>query len=562
MTAIETGRPSFVAARLTAVAAVSLGVSAVTGYTLAPDYALRLPVAVTIAVLGVVVHQLAAKPGARLFGPAVLHGAGGAALVGGAYLTGPPLVLLVEGTPEVAALLTYGPVIFALAMLAVLGERAGVIGATAVTPLLLSTLLQPSVEPPTVAGTMLVLAAVATVAGILVPRLTTPWIVFGAMSVSAAGGIQVLFAVLAGPSSVQAGESNAVVLACGLVLSIVLALTAALRRDLAAGVAAGLSLITSPATASYSPTDVAGVTIIPILVIVLVGAVLAASIPGVGAVADRVAERLRPGGGTSPSAMFAVAGMALVALAVMGLPAMDLGDLVHGLAELALLAVSGVLAWRIRGVPGAMLACVLMAGLLLLSPWLTVLNGFVGEPEPVRAVLEWGLGIDAVVDAVIAVLLVRGHPRGPVAAVAAFLALRCLGSVFALVNLHTDAGPGLMTGSLSRVIAALLIGVPAVLIVLCARSDRVRALIQPIGAAALVWAGFALFTAVQTFGDHATSGVPGPSVVIPSLESVIGMGLLLALTVLAVLTTTRRSSPGMVFGAALVVTLGTQIALF
>ncbi len=382
---------------------------------------------------------------------------------------------------------------------------------------------------------------------------------------SAAGGIQVLFAFLAGPSPAQAGESNAVVLACGLVLSIVLALTAALRRDLVAGVAAGLSLITSPATASYSLTDEAGaggLTIIPILVIVLVGAVLAASIPGVGAVADRVAERLRPGGATSPPAMFAVVGMALVALAVMRLPAMNLGELGHGLAELALLAVSGVLAWRIRGVPGALLACVLMADLLLLSPWLTVLNGFVGEPEPVRAVLEWGLGIDAVIDAVIAIHLVRRHPRGPVAAVAAFLALRCLGSVFALVHLHTDGEPGLLTGSLSRVIATLPIGIPAVLIVLCAKSDRVTALIQPIGTAALAWAGFALFTAVQTFGDHARSGVPGPSVVTPGLESVIAMGLLGTLTVLAVLTTTHRSSPGMVFGAALVVTLGTQIALF
>ncbi|MGQ0841673.1 hypothetical protein [Actinokineospora sp.] len=600
------------ASRLAAAAAVVLGVAVIAGFNAVPNTGARFALLLVVIGLGVATFAVAARPYGRYadaIGARVLRGIGGAAVLLGAYLTGP--LLVATATPErfgsdpapsptTLVVLTYLPPALALVWLAVKDIRAGVVGLGLVVPTVaLTVLVLAEVGPLTVTLAMLALAiagAVVAAAGTAGSAWSVLGTVTGALSASAAvgTGVQPLGSLTAADlvRTESAGTlgtgMQVVVIVAGLGIAGLLALLAVLRRDATGGVLAAAALMVPPvafllATLDPNPDlDAPRLALAAVPVLAAVGAVLALRVPSLRRRADGLARRLRPGGATSAQALAAVAGLATVAFAAQAVPVLGWDDRVQGMVTLVLLAGAAVLALRLPGVPGALLAGATLVALALASPWRRLVVGPVDVRADPYEHLSLTVGIGLVVAVAATVVLLRGHPHPGVAAAGAYL---LLGTVaLQLWALLRPAGRALVRDDPAGPVAVLivpllLLGLPAAVVALRARTARGVRSGQAVLAVVLAAGGFALlgllaqtYTSVDsayqsTLSLSLATLTPTDALAVsrligdPGTNLVLGVGALLLLAIVAVQTTVRASSSALTAATLLVVVAATQAGL-
>jgi hypothetical protein len=573
---------SALASRLTAAAALLLGIATMTLFGSLPNLGTRFLLIFVVFVLGVAVFSTADRAFSRFayaVGPATARGIGGAAMFLAAYLSGPLLIdLTARAQPPAAVLiaLTFLPSFVVLLGLAAKGVRAGAVGAGMVVPTATVMLLaQAEIDQATTALALLGMSMVATVVAVWsVGSLSTAGIVAGAVSTSIAVGTGALplNTLTESPALSTAALSptmQIVVAVLGPILATLLGGLALLRRDAAGGVLAGVVLVTPLMIMPTNPSATTAGTVAPLAV--AIGCAAALLIPGVRAASDRAMSALRPGGATPAGTLPAVAGISAIVFAARPLPLIVPDGRLQGLIALLLLGFAAVLAWRLPGRPGATLAGVTLVGLALATPWRRLV---IGEYDPdafIRLQLSTLVAVIAAVG--LSWALVRRHRRTGVAVAAAYLLAGTLADLTRTV-VRTTASDDIDIESaavLVWVLPLLVLGLPAAVAALTARAGETRAAGQAIAALTIAMGGFTLLKLLlrADFGRGPTEamavltptdvglamlGVTGPLIV-------ISIAALLIVAVLVTLSAAQRANAAVVAAVLLIVVSGMQLVL-
>ncbi|CAM4234897.1 hypothetical protein KIPE111705_45800 [Kibdelosporangium persicum] len=497
---IDDGRPHVPAvAVFVAVAAALVGIAAVMlfGWTSAEGW--RLLIVLAMIVGGAAIVLPAGDPDVRrtwVLGRSVLTGIGTASVLLAAYLAGIVLVGLSipDGpifasqqaelpSPVTILVLLYGVPLIALIVLAVRGLAAGLAGAGVVAPVLAVSIMAAAGADASVVAISSLVVAIACVP--LALFSAAQWGRFatlvGLMAASFAVGAGVSpFGTLATSTSrpaAKATEAEAAVgtLPAGLVpvvligalgAAAVLLALAVSRRDTAGGLV-GAALFTVPPAALLIPTLMTGegldVTRSLALAAVPLAVLLIALVAWrVSALRDVCARILRLPA-AHPAGFAAAAGVAAVVLVVHSLPAFGFPGRVSGVITLVVLAAAAVLAVRLPGTPGAVLAGATLAGLQLGAPWLRVINGDSGFRN---GSTEWRIAaiVGLVVAVAAVVVLVSRHRRAGVWAAAVYLLAGTMANLlWALLGADrlVSGRSGALEAIIIVVLPLLVLGVPA-----------------------------------------------------------------------------------------------------
>ncbi|WP_147460152.1 hypothetical protein [Actinokineospora cianjurensis] len=578
--------------RLLVVTGVLLGAACVSVFVAVPPVPRYLVLAVAIAIgFGVLrSERITATAGAE-----VARGVGTSLVLLGAYLLGPLLVSSARSeqfdpgatrlSPVVVVALTFLPVLAFLLNFAAQGMRAAVVGVGIVVPTAIVTaMVATEASRLAVVLTMLGLALLAV--GVVVRSGPgSPWstvgITAGALAATAAVGTGLMPLGLITGSGFGRGATRhlppgvlIVTLVAGLGLAALFGVIAILRRDAAGGLVVGCAIAVPPLALLIRPPS-GGVqlalALIPAAVVVL--AVLGILLGPALAAASRLAGWLRPGGGTTPGALAAVAGTAAVSFTTHALPVLGWSYWVQGSVTLVVCAGAAVLAIRLPGVPGAVLAGVVLVGLALTKPvsQLFLLNERSGVSS-----LSLAAGVGLVVAAGAAWALVRAHQRPGVVAAATYL---LVGQVaFALWWAHMPAGfgPGVPITGATPVLVLLAPLVLAGVIGLGLGQRGALAHGQAVLAVTLGVAGFSMLATLGgTFGrSESRDALRGLAPLTPtdtwgasgmigdeSPWALWGAVVVLLLVVVAALTTVHRPNAAVTAGVVLAGVFAVQVAL-
>lgn len=569
------------AARLTVTAALLLGISTIVLFTAIPGRAGRFALLAVVILFGVAVFTAGSRAFGRFsytVGPAVCRGVGGGAIVLGAYLSGPLLVhVFGETSLVVSVLLTFLPAFLALLVLAVKGVHAGVVGAAVVVPTALVLLLAATgAGPGTTALSLLALAVVAAVVAVPAPSSwSTAGISAGATAAAAAvGGGATPLGALTGPpvvDAVPAPGMRALVIVAGLGLMALFGALAMLRRDTAGGVLVGLALVVPVPMLVAGPVDSASVAMAAVPLAVVIAVACAVTLDPARLVAGRLAGWLRPGGSTTVPALLSVAGVTAVVFAAQPLPSLVADHRPQGAITVVLLAFAVVLALRLPGVPGVIVAAAALIGLQTMSPWRRLLAGLVDTAGDPFAHLKVIVGVTVVAAIGVTWLLVRRHRHVGVVVAAAYLLAGTLADLVrasALLSGWSDREAVWVT---TTIVPLLVLGLPAAVAALIARAAPTRLAGQAVAALMLAIGGFSLFKALLRTFSGADAGTP--TVLTPtdftaltSLDQAgvpvaLGVAGLLLLAALTALSTTHHPSAAVTAAAMLFVVGGTQVVL-
>lgn len=471
----------------TAAAAVLLGSAAVLVSTWLTSDFLRLLLGMALAAYGVVVWRGAAvtdlgRP--RPLGVAVERALGAAAALFGADLVATAVVASIvdatseEFTPPSPTLLTfirYGLPLAVLVAMAFRAITAGPVGAGLVLSSAVAIALgEHGPGKPAFGLVLLVIAGVATLL-VLTPGARS-WARFatvaGATTAALAAGagtspVTALDIVTGQPWASQPGL-NLVFTVLGMAIAAVLLALAVHRRDVAGALVSALVFTAPPDT--FGGTGPASGT--AVLLIVPAAAVLV-TLPA------WATARVRP-----PVAQAAI-GLAALVFAVQALPALGWPARIAGAAGLVVFAVVFLLACRLPGLPGAVMAGALLVGLTLEAPWYRLVAG----DQAGRTGLAVAGLLDLVVTAAAVWLLVKRHPRTGVIAAAAYCAAGTLAhSLFDITIAGDDPGHGVVAAVIMFGPLVVLGGIAAFF----ALRNRFLPIAQAVGAVVLAMAGFAL----------------------------------------------------------------------
>lgn len=574
------------AARLAVTAALLLGISTIVLFTALPGPGGRFALLAVVIALGVAVFAA----GSRAFGrfayavsPAVCRGIGGGAIVLGAYLSGPLLVHVVgEASLVVSVLLTFLPAFVALLALSLRGMAVGVVGAAAVVPTVLVLLLAAGeAGPGTTALSLLALSVVAAVIAVPAPSSwSTAGISAGSIAAAAAvgGGATPMGAVTGPPvfDAVPEPAMRALVIVAGLALIALFGALAMLRRDTAGGVLVGLALAAPVPVLVHDQMvsgqiDSASLAMAAVPLAVAIAVACAVTLNPARQIAGRLAGWLRPGGSTTVPALLSVAGVTAVVFAAQALPALVADHRLQGAIAVVLLAFAVVLALRLPGMPGAVVAAAALIGLQTMSPWRRLLAGLVDNAGDPFAHLKVIVGVTVVAAVGVSWLLLRRHRHVGVVAAAAYLLAGTLADLVrasALLGGWADREAVWVT---TTIVPLLVLGLPAAVAALVARGTATRVSGQAVAALMLAIGGFSLFKALLRTFSGANAGMP--TVLTPtdftaltSLDQAgvpvaLGVAGLLLLAALATLSTTRHPNAAVPAAAMLFAVGGTQVVL-
>ncbi|WP_092776559.1 hypothetical protein [Actinokineospora terrae] len=578
--------------RLLVTTGVLLGVACVAVFAAVPPVPRYLVLAVAIAIgFGVLRSgRIAATAGAE-----VARGVGTSLVLLGAYLLGPVLVSSAKPdqsdtgatplSPMVVVVLTFLPVLAFLLNFAAQGMRAAVVGVGIVVPTAIVTaMVAAEASRLAVALTMLVLALLAV--GVVVRSgPDSPWstvgITAGALAATAAVGTGLMPLGLITGSGLGRGANRhlppgvlIVTLVAGLGLAALFGVIAMLRRDAAGGLVVGCAVAVPPLALLIRPPR-GGVEVVLALVpaAVVVLAVLGILLRPALAAASWLAGWLRPGGGTTPGALAAVAGTAAVSFTTQALPVLGWSYWVQGSVTLVVCAGATVLAIRLPGVPGAVLAGVVLVGLALTKP---VSQLFLLNERSGLSPLSLAAAVGLVVAAGAAWALVRAHRRPGVVAAATYLLVGQVAFVLWWAHMPAGFGPGVpITGAtpvlvlLAPVVLAGVVG-----LVLVQRGALAHG--QAVLAVALGVIGFSMLATLGgAFGRvESRDALRGLAPLTPtdtwgasrmideeSPWALWGAVAALLLVVAAALTTVRRPSAAVTAGVVLAGLFTAEVAL-
>ncbi|GAA3055679.1 hypothetical protein [Actinokineospora globicatena] len=581
------GRSRFAAGAVVA-AGVLLGLACVSVFAAVPTGLRYLELAVVI-VIGLVVFG--SERIADVAGAHVARGVGASVVLLGAYLLGPLLVAsttprrfssAAPPSPTAVVVMTFLPVLVFLLGFAARGTRAAGVGVGIVVPTAVVAVLAVSgVDQPALVLTTLGMALVALVVVVRVAP-DSSWSTVGIT----AGGIAATATVGTGlmPLGFVSGSSGlarvlpvgvqATAIVAGLAVATVFGVIAVLRRDAAGGLVVGGAVAAPPLVLYSQPvSDGIDVVLASVPVVVVVVAVAGILLPPVLRAASRAAGWLRPGGGTTRGALAAVAGTAAVAFTTQALPLVAWPYWARGSFTLVVYACVVVLAMRLPGVPGAVLAGVVLVGLSLTEPasQIFLMNPLSGTSSMGMAACV-GLGV-----AVAAVwVLVRAHRRPGVVAAAAYLLVGQVAFTIWWTQLPSGYGMDLHAGDAAPalvvwlpLVVAGVVGLVLVLRGALAHGQAVLAVV--LGAAGFTLLsvlggtygrsesretlrGLAPLTPTDTWGAAGTIDESSPWVLWSAFA-------LLALALSAALTTVPRPSAAVTAGVALTGVAATQVAL-
>ncbi|MBP2330584.1 hypothetical protein JOF56_010969 [Kibdelosporangium banguiense] len=541
---VDDGRPHAPGvAGFVAVAAALAGTAALVlyGWSLAEGW--QLLIALAMIVTGVVVARPAADPDVRrtwVLGRWVLTGIGVAGVVLGTYRAGIALVALsipdrtslfgaqpAMPPPVVILLLLYGVPLIALIILAVRGQATGLVGAGLIVPVLAVSILAVAGADVSVIAivSLVVVVACVPVAVLSASAWGSFAILIGLMAASFAVGAGVSpFGTLTTSTSRPATRATEaeeaagtlpdglvpVVLVVALGAAAVLLALAVARRDVAGGLVGGALFSVPPAQLLIS-TLMTGEALhtsrsLALAAIPLVALVLGLAGWRASALRDAIARILRLPA-AHPAGFAAAAGIAAVVLMVHSLAAFGLPSRVAGVITLVVLAAAILLAVRLPGTPGAVLAGVSLVGLQLGSPWLRVFNGDQGVSN---GFLGWKIAaiVGLIAAMAVAVVLIIRHRQAGVWAAAAYLLAGSIAEVlWTLLGAERVmfGGAGEIEALLVLVLPLLLLGVPAAVAAL-----RGSAAGQAAGAVLLAVGAFIPLQALTN--ELPTKGNPGAEV--------------------------------------------------
>ncbi|SDI86024.1 hypothetical protein SAMN05192558_102402 [Actinokineospora alba] len=574
------------AARLTVTAALLLGISTIVLFTAIPGRAGRFALLAVVIVLGVAVFAAGSRAFGRFsytVGPTVCRGVGGGAIVLGAYLSGPLLVDAVgETSLTTSVLLTFLPAFLALLVLALKGVGAGVVGAAVVAPTVLVLLLAANgAGPGTTALCLLALAVAAAVVAVPAPSSwSTAGISAGAIAAAAAvGGGATPLGALTGPPVFDAMPEpgmRALVIVAGLVLLALFGALAMLRRDTAGGVFVGLALV-APVPMLVHDQMVSGrldsaaiaMAVVPLAVAIAVAC--AVTVGSARQLAGRLAGWLRPSGSTTVPALLSVAGVTAVVFAAQPLPSLVPDIRLQGAIAVVLLAFAVVLALRLCGMPGAIVAAAALIGLQTMSPWRRLLAGLVEPGGDPFAHLKVIVGATVVAAVAVTWLLLRRHRHVGVVVAAAYLLAGTLADLVRAISLLGGWSDRESVWVTTTIVPLLILGLPAAVAALVARAAPTRVAGQAVAALMVVIGGFSLFKALLRTFSGANPGeptvlTPTDFTTLTSLDQAggpvaFGVAGLLLVAALATLSTTRHASAAVVAAVMLFGVGGTQVVL-
>ncbi len=581
---------SALAARSAPVAALVGGVAALLVYNALPNTGLRFLLLLAVFVAGAAALRAAGRPFSRVadaVGFALLRGLGEAVLFLGAYLTSPLLVTLASPDrfdpgpgPSASTLvvLTYLAPTVGLLWLAAKGIRAGAVGLGLVVPSAVLTLLVLGGVGPLTVALVLLGIGIAGAAAAVASSSGAGTVGAAAAAISVAGAIGTGVApldALTGPDRGGTpvggldGGMQVVVVVVGLAIAALVGLVSVLRRDGATGVLAAAALVVPPTgllvrtTTNGGSTTGLGWVLAAVPLVIAVVALLAVALPPARRLADRVVGWLRPGGATTVGAMVAVAGLAFVGFTTQALPLLGGSQVVSAAVALVLLTGVAVVARRLPGAPGTLLAGAVLAGFALSAPWYALTRGDVAASRDLYDGVALGAVIGSVVTAGLVWLFLRAHPHPGVAAAAAYLVLSQSATLLTALLRPADGRAEDDQGRpvVVLVLPLLVVGVAGGLVALRGRTRRVVGSGQAVLAVAVAAGGFALLTLlVVVYGrldDEAyrpalpTGASPlSPTDVMwvsrlirdPAENLMVGAVVLLLLGVLAMATLARRPS--------------------
>lgn len=593
-------------------AAVLLGAAAVLAFGLASGDWVRLLIAVAVLAVGL---GFVRATGGRLGRP-VLVGIGVSAVVVGAHLMGLALVAMwAPDAPAVGILLGYGLPALALLGLAVRGMVAAAVGLGVIVSVVALALLAGARNP---AGPTAIALLVVALAGIAVASWTTShWAtavtIVGATAAAAA--IQAATAMMGSstgelfgtgfvfssrgfawvgaegaPGDLLELEPGAMlaVITAALAAAAVLLVLAVLRRDVAAGIVAATVFAVPPTTLTFwialggtelrpSRLGVVAIAAVPIAAALLALLALGSARLRTGLVAV-TPRRVRPPTIPAPVLVATVAVTAVV-LAVQAVPVTGWPPRVQGVVALVVLVLAGVVALRLAGTPGAVVAGVTLVGLQLAAPWPRMVDsGPLGYPG--------GLGLPiAVVGLLVAGTaawaLARRHRHPGVLAAAAYLLAGSIASLlWTLLSTrdtparYADYQPvGELATALVLIGPVLLLGVPAAVAALRGREQTTIAGGQAAGAVLLAVGGAALLSIGFDRNDGVLAQLAGSpllptaapvtfqTIEEPGGATLLAVEALLALTLALVLSVARRPSAALAAAAVLAGLAGMRTAL-
>ncbi|WP_436501382.1 hypothetical protein [Actinokineospora sp. HUAS TT18] len=562
-TSVRAGRIAVVAAVLVALSTVILFASVPRGG--------RFVLVLAVIVVGGVLFGSADRYGGRLaevLGRGLVRGIGGGAVFLGCYLSGPLLVNLAARSdappsPSQVVLLTFLPPLVALTLLAAKGSRAAAAGFGVVVPTVVAMMLAlAEIGPATTALSLLALGIVCAVVAVSsesLPGMTAA--AAGPVATAAAIGSGVMpLTALTGPIATPALGSGMQILVTGsgLTLAALFGVLAVLRRDAAGGVLAGSALLVPVAIyePEAAPMPAAGFVAVPVLLALAVG--LALWRPDL---AGRVAGWLRPGGATTPAAVAAVGGLALLVFAAQAVPVLGLGLQAQGVAVLVLLVLVTGLAWRLPGAPGAVLAGTTLVAWAVASPWWRLVVGTFDVEDGPYGRLELRTGLGLAVALAVGWLLIRRHRRAGVVVAFAYLLMGQLASLVWTVTHDTGSG-----AVWAMAVPLVLLGLPAAVIALV-KGDPAA---QGVAALAVAVGGVTLLKhLLMSYSNTTTSSglvVLTPTDVgirpsEPGLALSVAALVLFVVAVLTALSAARRPSAAVLASVLLFVVAGAQVGL-
>ncbi|MGH3861897.1 hypothetical protein, partial [Actinokineospora sp.] len=396
---------------------------------------------------------------------------------------------------------------------------------------------------------------------------------------AAVGGGTTPLGTLTGPPVVDAVPEQAMralVIVAGLTLMALFGALAMLRRDTAGGVLVGLALVVPVPMLVHDhlvpgQLDSASIAMGAVPLAVAIAVACAVTLPSARLIAGRLAGWLRPGGATTVPALLSVAGVTAVVFAAQPLPSLVPDVRLQGAIAVVLLAFAVVLAVRLPGVPGAIVAAAALIGLQTMSPWRRLLAGLVDPAGDPFAHLKVIVGVTVMAAVGVSWLLLRKHRHVGVVVAAAYLlagTLADLGRATALLGGWSDREAVWVT---TTIVPLLVLGLPAAVASLVARGTQTRVAGQAVAALMVAIAGFSLFKALlRTFsGTNAgapTVLTPTDFTALTSLDQAgvpvaLGVAGLLLVAALASSSTTRHPSAAVTAAVLLFVVGGTQVVL-